>query len=181
MSRPAEDQSGEERAERVRSREAVAGRVRLAVAADEIRTRASRTCPEQAMIVELYQLATLVYSTRVLESEGGGRAVPGPPRDLAPVLDRAFGLLDRIGTCQRFFPLFILGAEARTDERRRLLLGLVARTERRFNVGPMGCLREALRAAWVQDDLHADDDVVIKYTHRISAVISIGRTLPSVV
>ena len=153
----------------------VASQVYEEIAAEQHRSIVSPSGSDNSVLLELYQLATLVYTTRVLED------ITGLPRDLDAVLDRSFELLSHMEYCPRFFPLFILGTEARTDERRKLMFDLVTRTECRFNVGRMVCLRFGLRTAWVQDDLHADDEVVLKYTHKISAVFSAGRTLPSVV
>ena len=155
--------------------EAVASKVYEIIDAERLRSLTSQPDSDEAVLLELYHLATLVYTNRILED------ISGLPRNLDTILDRSFELLSQIEYCPRFFLLFILGTEARTDERRKLMFDLIIRTERRAKVGKMVCLRFGLRTAWVQDDLHADDEVVLKYTHKISAVCSAGRTLPSVV
>lgn len=131
--------------------------------------------PNEIRLVEIYQLATLVYTTRLVES------MSGITQTVGHLLDQAFHLLSKMEHCQRFFPVFILGFEAHDDLRRTMILELIDRTECKFNIGRLECLRHAIRTAWVQHDLAADEDLVLKYTDKISAVLSGGGTLPSLV
>lgn len=131
--------------------------------------------PSELQLVEVYQLATLVYTSRLVES------ISGIFQNVEHLLDQAFHLLSRMEHCQRFFPVFIVGCEAHDDLRRTMILELIDRTERKFHIGRLECLRSAIRTAWVQHDLAADEDLVLKYTDKISAVLSGGGTLPSLV
>ncbi|KAH8693985.1 fungal-specific transcription factor domain-containing protein [Talaromyces proteolyticus] len=126
-------------------------------------------------MVKLYQTAAMLYLARVSES------ISGELRNMKPLLDNAFALLCRMRTCELQFPLLVLGCEARTDEQRNMILDLVWRTEKTTYVRSLDCLRRALRALWIQEDLASDQDCVPKYMDRLSAIISITRFIPSLV
>lgn len=125
-----------------------------------------------AALTELYRTAVLVYVARVCE----GRF--GEARDLRPLLERGFAQLGRLAACERIFPVFVLGCEADTDERRVATLALLRRTEDRTQVRSLDCLRRGLESVWIQDDLHADQDVRLDYVNKLNAVISSSPAPP---
>ncbi|KAK1249571.1 hypothetical protein MKX08_009574 [Trichoderma sp. CBMAI-0020] len=118
--------------------------------------------------VELYHLATLVYlfnasaSSRTLDHQIGG------------LIDRGFYLIRKLSTCERSFPLLILGSEARNDEDRMLLLELIHRTEARHNDSNLMRIKAGLEMVWSQRDLEADEEEYsdLRYLHRLDTVIS---------
>ncbi|KAM0249710.1 hypothetical protein ACHAQJ_008912 [Trichoderma viride] len=126
------------------------------------------------IIAELYQLATLVYLWN-------GSASPCiRDRQLDAVIDRAFYRIRKLSTCERSFPLIILGSEARNDEERMLLLELVHRTEAKHNDSSLMRIKGGLEMVWSQRDLEADEDEYsnLSYLHRLDTVISSACTLP---
>lgn len=70
-----------------------------------------------------------------------------------------------------------MACEAYTDERRTAIIGLIDRTERDSFV-KFGQLRSMIQSVWVQQDLHADGDLLVNYLGIISTVISSNNTLP---
>ncbi|KAI1112719.1 fungal-specific transcription factor domain-containing protein [Nemania sp. NC0429] len=121
-----------------------------------------------AIMTELYRTAVLVYVARVCENRFGEAREP----EVRRLLDAGFAQLERLDVCERLFPVFMLGCEADTDERRVAVLALVRRTEAKTHVRSLDCLRGGLRAVWIQDDLHADQDVMLDYMNKLNAVIS---------
>ncbi|KAI3327809.1 hypothetical protein HD806DRAFT_484001 [Xylariaceae sp. AK1471] len=128
-----------------------------------------------AVLTELFRAAVLVYIARVCETKFGEL------RDLTPLLDRAFIQIEQLHTCERLFPIFILGCEAKTDERRIAILDLVRRTEENTTVRSLECLRRALDSVWIQDDLHADQDMTLDYMNKLNVIVSSSPTLPTFV
>lgn len=123
----------------------------------------------------LYQIAALIYLTRVSES------ISGEPRNMQPLLDSVFAEISRMNSCDLQFPLLILGYEARTDEQRIIILDLIQKTEESPTGRMLGCFRNGLKALWVQEDLAADQEFVPNYMDRLSAIISKSRFIPSLV
>jgi hypothetical protein len=133
------------------------------------------------LLAELYKIALLVYLDRV--SEG----IVDHPLKTQALIDRAFAILSSAefqGYCKQQFPIFIIGCEAKTDERRSLILDIISRTER------MACsrvwlhCRELTQAIWVQDDLSAGDEDgqrSVDYRDKMQAVFGLCRILPSFV
>ncbi|KAI0407918.1 fungal-specific transcription factor domain-containing protein [Xylaria palmicola] len=126
------------------------------------------------VLTELYRTAVLVYIARICENKFGAQ------RDLGPLLDKGFAQIEGMDTCQRLLPVFILGCEANTDERRIAVLNLLRRTET-THVRSLECIRRGLDSIWIQDDLHADQDTVHDYMNKLSVVVSSSRTLPTFV
>ena len=139
-------------------------------------TSSSKRNMDLTTLIELYQLATLVYLTRISESRLG---FLGQPRDVTPLLDRACSLLDQIHTCERQFPLLILAYEALTDERRMDILDLVDRTQKHTHVRSMDFFQRGLKCLWVQKDLHADQELKLDHTQLLRVVFSCSSTLPN--
>lgn len=78
-------------------------------------------------IVELYRLAILVYVNRMSDDLFKQAGITQQH------VDKAFSLFTQLSSCERQFPVFILGCEARTDEHRTAVLDLIARTEERHS------------------------------------------------
>ncbi|KAJ4304914.1 hypothetical protein N0V90_000442 [Kalmusia sp. IMI 367209] len=118
---------------------------------------------EHAIVVELFKLATLIYLNRVtgdlLDQSG---SIKGH-------LDRAFDLFSHMTYCERQYPLFIIGCEARTDDQRMTVLDLISRTEKQSSSRSLNHIKILVQALWAQDDL-ADKEV--DYWKKMSSVIS---------
>ncbi|KAB5542476.1 fungal-specific transcription factor domain-containing protein [Coniochaeta sp. 2T2.1] len=124
------------------------------------------------LILELYQLALLVYINRA-------NPKLQPAARTQQHIDRAFELFPQVRACDRQFPVFVLGCEARGDEQRAAVLDLIARTERGVSSRSFNYVRILLQAVWAQDDLAAGGE--IDYLQKISFVISCCRILPTFV
>lgn len=116
---------------------------------------------EPILIMELFQLATLVY----LEKASGNTLCPAEQTRIR--IDRAFEIFPQLRSCERLLPLFLLGSEARTDDERIVVLDLLARSEQSLLYK---CTRLLIEAVWTQDDL-AERELV--YVEKLGAVISI--------
>ncbi|KAL6786465.1 fungal-specific transcription factor domain-containing protein [Trichoderma sp. SZMC 28012] len=129
---------------------------------------------EDVIITELYQLATLVY----LFNGTASSCIPN--HQLDGLVDRGFSLIRKLSTCERAFPLLILGSEARNDEERMLLLELVHKTGAKHNESSLMRIRAGLEMVWSQRDLEADEDEYsdLSYLHRLDTVIGSACTLP---
>lgn len=124
------------------------------------------------LILELYQLAMLIYLNRAsgnLLSQWNYRQKQ---------IDKAFTILAQLGFCDRQFPVFILGCEARSDHQRAVILDLISRSEKSVSSRSFNYVRLLLQALWAQDDL-ADADV--NYWDKLSHVISCCKILPTFV
>ncbi|KAG8168375.1 hypothetical protein KVR01_001124 [Diaporthe batatas] len=123
-------------------------------------------------IIELYRLAALVYihraSSNLLNQESQAQ------RDI----DEGFMLLSKMDACERQFPIFVLGCEARTDGQRKIIMDLILRTEKRVTSRSFNHVTALLHAVWAQDDLA---DVQINYGNKLTAVISRCAIVPSLV
>ncbi|KAL7958004.1 fungal-specific transcription factor domain-containing protein [Trichoderma compactum] len=128
----------------------------------------------QDIIAELYQLATLVYLFN------GSASSCIPDHQLGGLIDRGFYLIRKLSTCERSFPLLILGSEARNDEERMLLLELIHKTGTKHNDSTLMRVRAGLEMVWSQRDLAADEDEYshLSYLHRLDTVIGSACTLP---
>ncbi|KAK4110258.1 hypothetical protein N656DRAFT_714134 [Canariomyces notabilis] len=124
------------------------------------------------MAMELYQLAVLVYLNRMSEFQPANQRVRTQQHT-----DRAFTLLGLLGSCERQFPVFIFGCEARCDEQRAVVLDLIARTEKSVASRSFEHVRLLLQAIWAQDDL-AERGFDYEYADRLSRVISRARIMP---
>lgn len=126
------------------------------------------------IIAELYHIATLVYLFN-------GSASPcSLDYQLDGLIDRGFHLIRKLSTCERSFPLLILGSEARNDEERMLLLELIQKTGAKHNDSSLVRIKAGLEMVWSQRDLEADEDEYsdLSYLHRLDTIISSSCTLP---
>lgn len=122
--------------------------------------------------VKIWQLATRVYLARASQSQWES------PINLESEIQEAFDGIVAFCLCRHAFPLLIMACEAYTDERRTAIIDLIGRTERDSFVRNFGKLRDMIESVWVQQDLHADGDLLANYLGIISTVISSNNTLP---
>ncbi|PYH88132.1 hypothetical protein BO71DRAFT_392147 [Aspergillus ellipticus CBS 707.79] len=132
----------------------------------------SKDGPGTTMAVELFQSAMLVYLNRAsgnlleLASETEQR------------IEKVFAILSKLASCERQFPLFILGCQARTDGERCTVLDLIARTEKMASSRSLFLVKSMIQAIWVQDDLA---NGAINYVDKLSAVMSCCAIMPTFV
>jgi hypothetical protein len=125
---------------------------------------------EMIRIMELYQLAALVYLNRVSED------LLDQSARTQQQIDKAFSIFSELSSCERQFPIFILGCEARTDDQRAIVLDLIARTKKGTSSRPITQVKLLLHAMWAQDDL-ADQE--LNYWDKLSTIISACSIMPS--
>jgi hypothetical protein len=124
-------------------------------------------------VTELYQLALLIYLERC------GHNAIGETTKITAFVQRAYQLLDELGTCNWPFLLLILGCEARGDAERLKILDLVAAAEdhvkerRSLNLDYAKNMVEFL---WTQDDLGTRPQ---SYMAMMNAVFSTVGTFPT--
>src|ERR1700760_1843313 len=112
-------------------------------------------------IAELYRLAGLIYLYR------GAQRLPSRASKVKSVVDAGFETAAKLEICDRAFPIFILGCEARCDEGRLLILNLVRRTQELGTLRNMAVARSFIEAAWAQDDLDTENG--LDYIRKIEA------------
>lgn len=122
--------------------------------------------------VQIWQLATRIYLARASQSQWESSI------NLESEIKEAFDGIVTFCVCKHAFPLLIMACEAYTDERRAAIIDLIDRTERDSFVRNFGQLRNTVQSVWVQQDLHADGDLLVNYLGIISTVISSNNTLP---
>ncbi|KAK2049703.1 hypothetical protein LZ31DRAFT_456951 [Colletotrichum somersetense] len=119
---------------------------------------------------EIWRIATRVYLARASQNRWE------PSADLDSAIDAQFVRIATFYFCRHFFPVLVLSCEARTDERRAAIIGLIDRTERSARTRSMKGLKDLIQSIWVQQDLHADSDLLVNYHGIISNVVSSGTT-----
>lgn len=102
---------------------------------------------ENSSVKELFVLAALIYIGR--KSKQLGRS-----SNLEELVEEAYLILPKLEHCNKPFPLYIFGLEARTDDRRLLILGIIDRSIEKLNAYNLLSLRDTLSSSWVQDDLN---------------------------
>ncbi|KAK3374751.1 fungal-specific transcription factor domain-containing protein [Podospora didyma] len=124
------------------------------------------------LVTELYKHAMLVYLNRATNNilNQGART--------KEVIEKSFATFVQLGSCDRQFPVFILGCEARTDAQRAIVLDLISRTEKGVSSRSFNHVRILVQAIWAQDDLAA---VEIGYWDKLSYVISCCGIMPTFV
>lgn len=127
---------------------------------------------EGGRVTQLFQLSMLVYLNRAT----GGSIEPEP--EIQEHIARAFGIFTELSACERQFPLFILGCEARTEDERCIVLDLINRTETCASSRSLFLVRRLIQAIWVQDDLA---DGKLNYADTLSAMISCCAIMPTFV
>ncbi|KAK6088617.1 short-chain dehydrogenase [Seiridium cupressi] len=128
---------------------------------------------EATLIVQLYQLALLVYLNR--SSEGLMNQTIG----IKEHIERAFAIFSRLSSCKQQFPIHIIGCEARDDEQRAVVLDLIARTEKTNSSRSFHYCKKILQAVWAQDDLAYGNN--IGYRDKLISIMSRCKVVPSFV
>jgi hypothetical protein len=126
-----------------------------------------------AALLELYRFCAFIYIARVRE------ATLGQIPNISTLLDRAFALLAAMPSCKKQFPIFVIGTEASTEEQRCIILDLLQRTEKGRMCRQQGCLRRGLEVAWVQRDLHIDQDLLLNYIELLRRICSSCDNVPN--
>lgn len=124
------------------------------------------------MIIEVYRLAILVYVNRVSSN------VLDHATKTQQHIDKSFELLSQLGSCERQFPVFILGCEARTDEQRAIIIDLISRTETKDSSRYFIHIKMLLETMWKQTDLANGG---LDYWDKLTSVISCCTVVPSFV
>jgi hypothetical protein len=123
------------------------------------------------MAVELFQIALSVYLRRGTED-----LLDKQSKQLLKGIDRAFALMSQLPSCERQFPLLILGIEAQSDEQRITFIDLLSRSKTIPSPNPLDKVRGVVEAIWAQHDL-ADNQ--LDYMKLLRGAISPAATLPA--
>lgn len=124
------------------------------------------------VVIEVYRLAILVYVNRVSSN------VLDHAAKTQQHVDKSFELLAQLGSCERQFPVFILGCEARTDEQRAVIIDLISRTETKDSSRYFVHVKMLLEIIWKQTDLANSG---LDYWDKLTSVISCCTVVPSFV
>jgi hypothetical protein len=127
---------------------------------------------EHSVATELFKLATQIYLNRVTGD------LLDQAESIQANLNRAFALFSQMNCCERQYPLFVIGCEARTDEQRLTVLDLISRTEKRSSSRSLNHIKILVQALWAQDDLAEKE---LDYWNKMSSVISSCTIIPSLV
>ena len=125
------------------------------------------------LLTELYKLALLIYLERICGN------VLSPVIKTNHHVEEAFAMLPRLGSCERQFPVFVVGCEARTDEQRAMVLDLISRTEVKSSSRSYQYVVNVLQAIWAQDDLAGGGNM--GYGEMLSSVITRCLVTPTFV
>jgi hypothetical protein len=126
--------------------------------------------PHYIRLAELHRLSGLIYLQRA------GRQASSSNVALQEYLEKAFEILWSLDTCERMFPLFIVGCEASADTQRTKVLELISRTEEQCVSADMLRVRHFIERFWAQYDL--DMDQSRDYIARMTTAVSIYDGLP---
>lgn len=125
--------------------------------------------------VRLYQIASQIYLVRASQNHWE------TPTRIDDLIDAAFEGPVKSCTCPHFFPLFIVACEARTDEQRVAILNMIDRVKRDGRIRTVEGVKRSIQAIWIQQDLNADNDLLLDYADIMSATISSSGSIPSFV
>ena len=123
-------------------------------------------------MTELFQLAISVYLHRATGD------LLGQSARTQQQIERAFTLISQLGSCERQFPVLIIGCEARTDDQRAIILDLISRTENSVSSRSLNHVKTIVQAVWAQDDLA---EYELNYWDKLSSIISCCSIVPSLV
>ncbi|RWA08732.1 hypothetical protein EKO27_g6367 [Xylaria grammica] len=125
-----------------------------------------RNVPVATAIDRLYQLATLIYLDRI------SGALLNQTERVQQYIETAFGILLQLDTCERQFPVFIIGCEARTDGQRTIVLDIIAKTEKTNASRSWLHAKLLLQSIWAQDDLFEWRNGGLEYWDKLSSTMS---------
>lgn len=121
---------------------------------------------------ELYRLAGLLYLYR------SARKLPPTSPRVVNVMKVALAIVGSVESCSRHvFPLAIIGAEARSDDDRLVILNLISRTQERYNGSSIHRAQRFIEACWAQEDLH--DGQVLDYRKKLDSIMTSSENLPT--
>lgn len=126
-----------------------------------------RRIPKANAMDEVFELAALVYLNRML-----GPLLDDQPLRTQQRIDQAFAVLSRLNSCERQYPVFILGCEARTDEQRAIVLDLISKTEGNLASRSFKHIKLLLDVIWAQDDLVDGQHGDLSYWNKLSSTMS---------
>ena len=126
-----------------------------------------RNTPKADAIGEAFELATLIYLNRTSRP-----LLDDQPLRTQQRIDKAFAVLSQLNSCERQFPVFVLGCEARTDNQRAIVLDLISRTEGNVASRSFNHVKLLLEALWAQDDLVDGHHGDISYWNKLSSTMS---------
>jgi hypothetical protein len=127
----------------------------------------------ETMVLQLYQLAMLVYLDQSFEG------LLDEPTRKQDYVDKAFYILRRLDSCKQQFPIHVIGCEARTDEQRAVILDVISRSEKMSSSRSYNYCRLIVQAVWSQNDLAYGSN--IKYGDMMTSVMGHCRILPTFV
>lgn len=119
----------------------------------------------------LFPLVSLIYLERVSKDFSGSSAT------IENWTESAFQILHKAGKCRYPFLMLVLGMEARTDDRRMVMLRVIHETSKTMNPRNTDLLLHVLHAAWNQDDLMVDQD--LDYTRKLNMIFSSYKSVPT--
>ncbi|KAI0858796.1 fungal-specific transcription factor domain-containing protein [Xylaria cubensis] len=128
------------------------------------------------LVTELFTLALLVYLGRATSD-----LIPELANKTEQHIEKAFSIFPIVESCDRQFPLFVLGCEARSEEDRVVYLELVSRTQGRSQAAPLVQVETLVKASWVQSDLADHAGLKIDYIEKLNALISSCKVMPTFV
>jgi hypothetical protein len=145
-------------------------RLRFAQQTTSAESLETMNTPHYIRLAELHRLSGLIYLQRA------GRHASSSNVALQEYLERAFETLRSLDTCERMFPLFIVGCEASTDIQRMTVLELIHRTAVQCVSADMLRVRHFIERFWAQSDL--DTDQSKDYISRMTTAVSMYDGLP---
>ncbi|KAK1950769.1 hypothetical protein LY78DRAFT_732358, partial [Colletotrichum sublineola] len=127
----------------------------------------------ETLVLQLYQLAILLFFTRSFEG------MIGQPVRTQQYIDRSFAILPRLQSCKQQFPIHVIGCEARTDHQRSVVLDLISRTQKLGLSRSLSYCKRILQTVWAQEDLADGNN--ISFLDRLTSVMSHCVIVPSYV
>ncbi|KAI0444121.1 fungal-specific transcription factor domain-containing protein [Xylaria telfairii] len=128
------------------------------------------------LVTELFNLALLVYLRRATSD-----LLPEMVGETDQHIQNAFSIFRNLEFCDRQFPLFVLGCEARCEEDRVVFLDLVSRTQGRSQAAPLAQVETLVMASWAQSDLSDHAGLKLDYVEKLNALISSCKVMPTFV
>ena len=88
------------------------------------------------------------------------------------LVTRGLQLLSQMRVCDAAWPLFIVACEARSDDRRRVVLGVIHRTVSASKSRHIENIRALIESAWIFDDL--DENKLLEYNAKLRSLVRAG-------
>lgn len=126
----------------------------------------------QQTLTHLYRCAALIYLNRAVSN------ISTSLFSHKRLIREGLLLLQKLGSCDSAWPLFILACEASDDEQRLQILDVLAETgqQTRGRANHVPLIRGMVEAIWKQNDLNVDGGV--DYVRTLDAVVSTAESLP---